>query len=116
LVNKKDKKIKQRKEETVSGFIQEEGNHGCPEVFDIQPYRLKEGIMGLFGKDFVSKDTSRVGGGGERVTRHYDDGSSEDRTYRDGKLVDITDHESNGSSHSHNVGHGLLGPFKGSRK
>lgn len=72
--------------------------------------------MGFFGKDFVSKDSSSVGGGGERVTRHYDDGSSEDKTYVNGRLTDITDHESNGSSHSHEVGRGIFGPFKGSRK
>ena len=64
-----------------------------------------------------SKETSKVGGGGERVTTNHTDGSSEDKTYDSyGKLVDITHHESDGSSHSHNVGHGILGPFTGSRK
>ena len=73
--------------------------------------------MGWFGKDFDSESTSRISGGGKRVTTHYKDGSSEDRTYnRYGKLVDITDHESDGRSHSHNVGRGIFGPFKGSRK
>lgn len=72
--------------------------------------------MGFFGKSFESKDSSSVSGGGHRVTTHYDDGSSMDETYVNGRLVDITDHDSNGDSHSHNVGHGILGPFKGSRK
>ena len=73
--------------------------------------------MGIFGKDFDSKSTSRVGGGGKRVTTNYKDGSSEDNTYnKHGRLVDITDHESDGSSHSHNVGRGIFAPFKGSRK
>lgn len=73
--------------------------------------------MGIFGKDFESKETSRVGGGGERDTTHYKDGSSEDYTYDShGQLVDITHHESDGSSHSHEVGHGIFGPFTGSRK
>lgn len=71
--------------------------------------------MGIFGKGFESKSESKVGGGGKRVTRNYDDGSSEDRTYVNGKLVDITDHKG-GKSHSHEVGHGVTGPFKGSRK
>jgi hypothetical protein len=66
---------------------------------------------------FQSKETSSVGDGGERVTTHYTDGSSEDKTYDSyGKLVDITHHESDGSSHSHDVIHGLLGPSTGSRK
>ena len=72
--------------------------------------------MSFWGKDVVSTERSSVAGGGERVTRNFDDGSSEDKTYRSGTLVDITDHERNGSNHSHEVGHGLLGPFKGSRK
>lgn len=72
--------------------------------------------MGFFGKDFESKDTSKVSGGGERVTTHYKDGSSEDKTYVGGRLVDITHHKNDGSSHSHEVGHGIFGPFTGSRK
>lgn len=73
--------------------------------------------MGFFGKDFDSKSTSNISGGSRRTTTSYKDGSSEDRTYNKyGRLVDITDHESDGSSHSHNVGHGIFGPFKGSRK
>ncbi|MDD2335815.1 MAG: hypothetical protein PHD01_04475 [Geobacteraceae bacterium] len=73
--------------------------------------------MGLFGKDFKDKCTSTVGGGGERVTTTYTDGSSEDKTYDNhGKLVDITHHEKNGSSHSHEVGRGIFGPFIGERK
>lgn len=73
--------------------------------------------MGIFGKEFESKSESKIGGGAKRVTTTYDDGSSKDETYsKHGKLVDITDHENDGSSHSHNVGHGILGPFKGSRK
>lgn len=73
--------------------------------------------MGIFGKDFDSKSRSRVSGGGKRVTTRYKDGSREDRTYnKHGRLVDITDHDRNGRSHSHHVGRGLLGPFKGGRK
>jgi hypothetical protein len=73
--------------------------------------------MGIFGKDYESSESSKVSGGGHRDTTHYKDGSSEDKTYNsNGKLVDITHHESDGSSHSHNVGHGILGPFTGSRK
>jgi len=72
--------------------------------------------MGLFGKSFESKTESKVSGGGKRVTRSYDDGSREDKTYKNGKLVDITDHDRKGKSHSHEVGHGLLGTFKGSKK
>ena len=73
--------------------------------------------MGIFGKDFESESRSRVGGGGERVTTTYSDGSSEDKTYdSNGKLIDITHHESGGSSHSHNVGHGIFGTFTGSKK
>jgi len=73
--------------------------------------------MGIFGKDFESKETSSVGGGGDRVTTHYKDGSSEDYTYNShGQLVDITHHENDGSSHSHEVGHGIFGPFAGSKK
>lgn len=71
--------------------------------------------MGFFGKDVTGKTTSSVPGG-ERVTTTYDDGSSTDKTFVKGNLVDITDHDRDGSSHSHNVGHGILGPFKGSRK
>lgn len=65
---------------------------------------------------FQSKDTSRVSGGGERVTTHDTDGTSVDKTYNDGRLVDITHHDRDGSSHSHEVIHGLLGPSTGSRK
>lgn len=73
--------------------------------------------MGIFGKDYESSDSSKVSGGGHRDITHYKDGSSTDKTYdRNGKLTDITDHDRDGSSHSHNVGHGILGPFKGSRK
>lgn len=72
--------------------------------------------MGLFGPSYKGQTKSSVGGGGTRVTTTYDDGSSEDKTYVDGKLVDITDHDRDGNSHSHTVGHGILGPFKGSRK
>jgi len=72
--------------------------------------------MGLFGKSFESKNTSKVGGGGKRVTTKYKDGSSEANTYRHGKLVDITHHEKNGKSHSHEVAHGWLAPYAGKRK
>lgn len=73
--------------------------------------------MGIFGKDFESKETSKVSDGGKRVTTHYDDGSSEDETYNSyGRLVDITDHEKDGSSHSHDVIHGFFGPSKGCKK
>jgi len=34
-----------------------------------------------------------------------------------GRATSVTDtQKSNGNSHSHNVGRGLLGPFKGSRR
>jgi len=64
---------------------------------------------------------SSVAGGGTRVTTEKSGGGSEDRTYdSSGKLVDITDHERDGSSHSHEIGRGGLlgafGPFKGSKK
>jgi hypothetical protein len=73
--------------------------------------------MGIFGKSFESKETSNVGGGGERVTTHYTDGSSEDKTYDSyGKLVDITHHDSDGDSHTHEVGRGWFGTYTGSRK
>jgi len=73
--------------------------------------------MGIFGKGFDNKNESSLSGGGKMVTTKYDDGSTEDRTYNKyGKLVDITDHDADGRSHSHEVGHGILGPFKGSRK
>jgi len=71
--------------------------------------------MGIFGRNCTSKSVSKVGGG-ERVTLRYDDRTSEDKTYVNGRLVDITHHESDGKSHSHEVGHGLLGPFTGQRK
>ena len=65
------------------------------------------------GEDFMSK-ISRAGGGNKRVTSS--DGR-ESRTYNSwGRCIDITHHEKNGKSHSHNVGHGLFGPFAGSRK
>ena len=73
--------------------------------------------MGIFGKDFESKSESKLSGGGKRVTTKYRDGSSEDKTYdKHGKLVDITDHDKNGRSHSHEVGQSIFGPFKGSKK
>lgn len=79
--------------------------------------RKKEKLMGLFGKNVTGKGASKISGGGKRVTTSYDDGSSEDKTYDShGKLVDITHHEKNGSSHSHKVGRGIFGPFTGSRK
>lgn len=73
--------------------------------------------MGIFGKEFESKETSNISGGGKRITTRYKDGSSEDKTYDSyGKLVDITHHESDGRSHSHNIGRGVFGPFTGSKK
>jgi hypothetical protein len=77
--------------------------------------------MGIFenflGKDVNSKSTSKVSGGGKRVTTSYKDGTSEDNTYdKHGGLLDITDHKRDGSSCSYNVGRGILGPFRGRRK
>ena len=54
--------------------------------------------------------------GGTRVTEHHSDGSSTDKDYVQGECVAITDHETDGSSHSHDVGHGLFGSFKGDKK
>lgn len=54
------------------------------------------------GKDVT---TNKSGSGSE--TWHYD---------KHGRATHVTDKESNGSSHNHNVGRGILGPFKGSRK
>jgi hypothetical protein len=76
----------------------------------------KETIMGFFGPNITEVTESSVGGDGTRVTTTYDDGSAEDKTYVNGTLVDITDHDCDGSSHSHTVGHGIFGPFKGSQK
>ena len=56
---------------------------------------------------------SSIGGGGTRVTDHYDDGSSTDRDYVKGDCVAITDHDRDGSSHTHEVKHGFLGTYKG---
>jgi len=64
---------------------------------------------------FESEEKSRIPGG-DRVTKHYSDRTSEDRDYIHGKLETITDHDSKGNSHSHEVGHGLFGPFKGSKR
>ena len=72
--------------------------------------------MGIFGKDFDSKSTSKVDGGANRETTRFKDGSSTDITSKGGKVIDITDHEKDGSSHSHHVGHGITGWFKGERK
>lgn len=39
----------------------------------------KKGVCYEFlGKDVVSTDRSNVGGGGKRITRNFDDGTSED--------------------------------------
>lgn len=61
-------------------------------------------------------EKSSIGGGGTRVTEHHSNGSSTDKDYVKGECVAITDHDANGKSHSHEVGHGLFGPFKGERK
>ena len=66
-------------------------------------------------KNYESTEKSKDSDG-THVTRNHSDGSSEVRTYHDGKLVDITHRESDGSSHSHDVGHGIFGPFKGSKR
>lgn len=58
---------------------------------------------------------SSIGGGGTRVTESHSDGSSTDKDYVS-KCVAITDHERDGSSHSHEVGHGWLGSFRGDKK
>lgn len=71
--------------------------------------------MGLFGKTFERKDT-RSSGGNKHVKTTYRGGSSTTNTYRGGRLVNIRDAESNGRSHDHKVGRGMLGPFKGGRK
>lgn len=57
-----------------------------------------------------------LGNGAYRKTTHKRDGSSEDHTYRKGSLIDITCHDRKGKSHTHEVGRGLLGPYKGKRK
>jgi hypothetical protein len=68
----------------------------------------------------MSKST--VGGGGTRVTGNGPHkGGSEDRTYDShGKLVDITHHESDGKSHSHEIERGgflgIFGPSTGGKK
>ncbi len=73
--------------------------------------------MGIFGRTFKDKSTSKLGDGGKRVTTRYRDGSSEDWNYnRNGRLTGVDCHDSHGRSHSHNAGHGIFGPFKGSKK
>lgn len=61
-------------------------------------------------------EKSSIGGGGTRVTENHSNGSSTDKDYVGGKCVAITDHDSDGKSHSHEVGHGLFGTFKGDKK
>ena len=70
--------------------------------------------MGLFGKSFESKNTSRVGGGAKRVTTNYTDRSSESKTYNNGKLVSIT-HSKDGKTHSHKVARNIFGPYAGKK-
>lgn len=60
---------------------------------------------------------SSSGGGSTRVTTHDSNGGSEDKTYDShGKCVDITHHDRDGDSHSHEVGHGFFGTFAGKKK
>lgn len=72
--------------------------------------------MGLFGRSVVNETTSKLGDGTKRITKRFDDGSSEDWNYKDGVLIGVDCHESRGKTHSHEPGHGWLGPFKGTKK
>jgi len=65
----------------------------------------------------MSKEESKVSGGGTRYTENK--GSyTEDRTQNSsGRLVDITHHTSDGESHSHNVVRNVFGtPSAGNKK
>ncbi len=67
------------------------------------------------GKHLTDKK-SWSAGGNKYTQRNYSDGSSSTTTSRGGRMTNIRDTDSKGRSHDHNVGHGIFGPVKGSRK